>query len=404
MALYGWELRKIIKRRSSGTALLLALCWTAIIMGLNIYFNNSYKINEEIPRIPGPQEIQNQLDWAEPWQGPLTESKMMAVQQQVYETYQNDENLDDEGELSEETWNREIRPILAILNVISDFGSDVYHIPYQEWQQTDPAILRDAYGARKDAVEAYLQSQLPEASDRALFEAQESRVEIPFTYDWYSGQYSVLSLLNSLTMGVCLLICIAIAPIFAGEVQSGMVAVSHCTQKGRRGLTAAKIAAAITVTVGIWLLCTILLVTMQLAFFGTRGLNCPIQLAKPLATAPLTFGQCEGYALLLGLLSCLGATGITLFLSARWNATFPVLVCVFGLFVLLPLLGGMMPPALQRLIALLPGAGDVFALFRIQLYHFLGKAVLVQMGIQPVYLMLGVPAAAVLYLRREVGN
>lgn len=129
MALYGWELRKIIKRRSSGTALLLALCWTAIIMGLNIYFNNSYKINEEIPRIPGPQEIQNQLDWAEPWQGPLTESKMMAVQQQVYETYQNDENLDDEGELSEETWNREIRPILAIWNVISDFGSDVSTFP-----------------------------------------------------------------------------------------------------------------------------------------------------------------------------------------------------------------------------------------------------------------------------------
>lgn len=407
MKLYGWELFKIIRRPVSRVALLLAVCWTVFNMWINIYYGNSYKINDALPRIPGPQEIQNQLNWAEDWRGPLTEEKMMEVQQLVYEAFQNPDNLDRQGEMREEVWNREIRPLVGIWNVISDFGGDVYKISYRDWQNTESVVLQNAYQDRKAAVEAWLQSQLRDAKDRALFEAQESKVQTPFVYDWYSGQYSVLSLMNRLTLGVCLLICVAMAPLFAGEVQAGVVAVSHCTRKGRESLTAAKIAAAITVSVGIWLICITVLFAMQMAYFGTRGLDCPIQLAKPLATAPLTFGQCEGYAVVLGLLSCLSATGITLFLSAKFNTTFPVFVCVFGLLVLLPLLGEMMPPALQQIICLLPGAGDVFALFRLNLYHLFGRPVwsaVMQMGIQLLYLLIGLPAAALLYLHREVKN
>ncbi len=43
-------------------------------------------------------------------------------------------------------------------------------------------------------------------------------------------------------LGVCLLLGVALAPLFCGEVQS---AVSHCTRQGRGRLAAAKVGAAL---------------------------------------------------------------------------------------------------------------------------------------------------------------
>lgn len=405
MNLYCWEVAKILKRRSSRIALILALCWTVVGMLVNIFYGNSYKVDDQTPRIPGPQEIHNQLEWAEAWRGPLTEEKMMSAQQIIYDTARDPEKLDDQGEIREDVWNREIRPLVGMWNVISSIGNSVYKISYQEWQDTEPSVLQTAYADRKTAVTEWLQSQLPDETDRALFEAQEAQVQTPFYYDWYSGQYSTIILLSTLLVGICLFVCIAVAPLFSGEVQTGTIAVSHASRHGRGRLTGAKIAAAFTVAAVTWLLCTVLIVVLQIAFFGTRGLECPIQLAKPLATAPLTFADCEIYTLALGLLYCLSATGITIALSAKFSSTFPVIVWVFGLLVLLPLFGGMLPWVVQQGIALLPGAGDVYDLFRLNLYHLFGKPIwspILQMAIQPVYLVIALPAAALLYLRREV--
>ncbi len=405
MSLYRWELQKIWKRRSARVALALMLVWTMAGILVNAFYNNSHKEDGVTPCVPGPQEITNQLAWAEPWRGELTGAQLAAAQTTVYDLYRDPANRGPDGEVTNEAWNAVIRPLGSMTNTLMNIAAGVYSLPYAAWGELEPDRLLTYYDDRADAVDRWLQSQFKDPADRAVFEAQEARVQTPFVYDWYSGQVSVLQIIQDTMLGVCLLLGVALAPLFCGEVQSGVLAVSHCTRQGRGRLAAAKVGAALTVAVGAWAVSSALLVASQLYFFGTRGLECPIQLLKPLATAPLTFGDCEVYALVFGLACCLGTVGITAGLSGAASASFPVMAGVFGLLVLLPMFGGMLPWAVQQAVALLPSAGDYYDLFRQNLYHIGPLRVwspVMQLAVQPLYLAVLAPLAWRVYTRRQV--
>lgn len=381
------------------------LVWTMAGILVNAFYNNSYKVNDQTPRIPGPDEIANQLAWAEPWRGELTGEQLAAAQAIVYDLYRDPANLGPDGEVTNEAWDAVIRPMGSMTNTLMNIAAGVYGLPYAAWGELEPDRLLTYYEDRSDAVDRWLQSQFADPADRAVFEAQEAGVQTPFVYDWYSGQVTILQTIQDTMLGICLLLGVALAPLFCGEVQSGVLAVSHCTRQGRGRLAAAKVGAALTVAVGAWAVSSALLVASQLYFFGTRGLDCPIQLLKPLATAPLTFGDCEVYALVFGLACCLGTVGITAGLSGVASASFPVMAGVFGLLVLLPMFGGMLPWAVQQAVALLPSAGDYYDLFRQNLYHIGPLRVwspVMQLAVQPLYLAVLAPLAWRVYVRREV--
>ena len=78
---------------------------------------------------------------------------------------------------------------------------------------------------------------------------------------------------------------------------------------------------------------------------------------------------------------------------------------VFGLLVLLPMFGGMLPWAVQQAVALLPSAGDYYDLFRQNLYHIGPLRVwspVMQLAVQPLYLAVLAPLAWRVYTRRQV--
>ena len=405
MSLYRWELQKIWKRRSARVALALMLVWTMAGILVNTFYNNSHKEDGVTPCVPGPQEITNQLAWAEPWRGELTGTQLAAAQTTVDDLYRAPANRGPDGEVTNEAWNAVVRPMGSMTNTLMNIAAGVYGLPYAAWGELEPDRLLTYYDDRAAAVERWLQSQFADTADRAVFETQEAKVQTPFVYDWYSGQVTILQTIRDTMLGVCLLLGVALAPLFCGEVQSGVLAVSHCTRQGRGRLAAAKVGAALTVAAGARAVSRALLGAFQLYFFGTRGLDCPIQLLKPLATAPLTFGDCEVYALVFGLACCLGTVGITAGLSGVASASFPVMAGVFGLLVLLPMFGGMLPWAVQQAVALLPSAGDYYDLFRQNLYHIGPLRVwspVMQLAVQPLYLAVLAPLAWRVYVRREV--
>lgn len=403
MTLFGWELKKILRRRSARLALALVAVWAAAGMLINVFVNQRYKISETLPLIPGPQEIANQLAWAEPWQGPLTGEKLVAAQQQVYDFYRDPANRDAEGALNFEAWVRIMRPLLWLSSALDNMAGAVYGEDTLE--ELEPHRLASYYADRHAAVERWLEDQYPDPADRAPFEAQEAAVETPFVYDWYGGQFSVLEVLKDIQLGVCLLLAVALTPLFSGEVQSGVFGLSHCARHGRGRLVGAKLAAALTVALGAWAVSSGVVLVLQRWFFGTRGLDCPIQLIRPMATAPLTLRDCEGYALLFGLACCLGTVAITAALSAVFRTNFAAMVGVAALLVGLPMFGGLLPGTVQQLVALLPTGGDYYELFRQNLYRLAGLRVwapVLQLAAQPFYLAVGLPLAGWAYLRRQM--
>ena len=276
MRLYRWELQKIWKRRSARVALALMLVWTMAGILVNTFYNNSHKEDGVTPCVPGPQEITNQLAWAEPWRGELTGAQLAAAQTTVYDLYRDPANRGPDGEVTNEAWNAVIRPMGSMTNTLMNIAAGVYGLPYAAWEELEPDRLLTYYEDRSDAVDRWLQSQSADPADRAVFEAQQAGVQSPFVYDWYSGQVTILQTIQDTMLGICLLLGVALAPLFCGEVQSGVLAVSHCTRQGRGRLAAAKVGAALTVAVGAWAVVSVLLVASQLYFFGTRGLDCPI--------------------------------------------------------------------------------------------------------------------------------
>lgn len=133
MTLYGWELKKIWRRSSARLALSLTLVWALLGILVNLYYNLSYKPDGLTPRISGPQEVANQLAWAEAWRGPLTGEKLAAAQQIVYDYYHDPDNRAPDGNLTNDSWQAVIRPLGAMPNSLMDMAAAVYELPYASW-------------------------------------------------------------------------------------------------------------------------------------------------------------------------------------------------------------------------------------------------------------------------------
>ena len=128
MTLYGWELKKIWRRSSARLALSLTLVWALLGILVNLYYNLSYKPDGLTPRISGPQEVANQLAWAEAWRGPLTGEKLAAAQQIVYDYYHDPDNRAPDGNLTNDSWQAVIRPLGAMPNSLMDMAAAVYEL------------------------------------------------------------------------------------------------------------------------------------------------------------------------------------------------------------------------------------------------------------------------------------
>ena len=126
MSLYRWELQKIWKRRSARVALALMLVWTMAGILVNAFYNNSHKEDGVTPCVPGPQEITNQLAWAEPWRGELTGAQLAAAQTTVYDLYRDPANRGPDGEVTNEAWNAVVRPMGSMTNTLMNIAAGEY--------------------------------------------------------------------------------------------------------------------------------------------------------------------------------------------------------------------------------------------------------------------------------------
>ena len=144
-----------------------------------------------------------------------------------------------------------------------------------------------------------------------------------------------------------------------------------CTKHGRGALARAKLLAGL-----FWIFAaSVCMLAVYLAFqfsvLGTSGLACPVQLIKPLATAPLTIWQTELICMAGMLLSAVSVGSIVLWLSARLHSAFAAGVAMaLGIFGL-PLLAQNMPAGISQWLDLLPhdASGLYGELMRANLFH-----------------------------------
>lgn len=346
MRLIGWELRKILKRGITKVTMAIAFFWILVNMVLMGFSNYGFGVGVTAPSWQANQLIAESYQWAEPWCGPATTEKLLAAREIALDTkdaYTTQEVVSDENGSGAWSLLESFAHILIYTNYADGFTfcSDIDRIPEEAFLQV--------YSLREELVQQKL-SLYPEPERRYL-QALEAQVKTPFVYDWYQGHWHVLDFLDDTMFLVGVLICIALVPVFTVEVRTGSYRVTHCTRKGRWGLSSAKVAAALLFAGVAFLAAMGLIFGIQVFYFGTRGLDCSLQLVMYQSVLPLTLGQVEAGLIVFGLISCLAAAAVTIWLSALFDSSFPVGILVLFFLVIL------------RAVAMRVGSEGVLGLF-----------------------------------------
>lgn len=229
------------------------------------------------------------------------------------------------------------------------------------------------------------------------------------TLEYYAGWAAFLSVFGVLMLGVSILILYSVSVIFAKEEETEMKPLLFTTKEGPAADTLAKIAAAFSVSVGIWFLSVFFLLLLHITVYGTDGLHCLVGLITmwsfayetPLVLQPI--GAYLAEVLLVSLLAVLELCAITICVSAHCHNSFYAVVGA-GICYALPFLGYAAIQLGTSLLMIYSADGSLPSGFITTVcryfFYFLRSAVYSS----PVYLLVGRDSLIDLSRVREVGE
>lgn len=244
----------------------------------------------------------------------------------------------------------------------SSDNRDFYYLSeeaYLKWYLPNDYLLRPIEGA-------YMGEDQPDASMKEIFEqnmgtdfyeAGSERIGENLTRyvrsgylteaeaDWwndksgepaeYTGGYSKAweDLLNSISwiLLVMMVVCIGIAPMFAGEYQTKCDSLLLSMRYGKSRLILAKLAAAMLFATAVYWGITLLYSGLHLLVLGVEGWDLPVQTLYRDVTIPYHLSALGAYALALamGYIMTLGLAGLVLFVSSLLKNPYGVIITAF---------------------------------------------------------------------------
>lgn len=137
---------------------------------------------------------------------------------------------------------------------------------------------------------------------------------------------------------IMVVVCISVAPVFAGEYQSKCDSLFLCMKYGKSKLVTAKIMAAVSFATVVYWGITIAYSLVCLLVYGMEGAALPVQMQNPTTVIgyDMTMAQAAVLLMVFGYIVTLGMTGITLLFSALLKNPFYVIVFAF-LVIVVPL-------------------------------------------------------------------
>ena len=273
----------------------------------------------------------------------LDQETVTGIMQEYLDYTENPDTSSDDPNrayLSDEIYQTWYLPQMDLMKQISS----VYFQKGQKYtddrQLLKENLGKDFYAARKDRVQEdltyYVEQGSMTPSEADWWDEQDNKVG-EYTY----GNYKVWDLLiNNLPwiLFIMMIVCVGIAPVFAGEYQSKCDSLLLCMKHGKHRLILAKLTASFVYASVLYWGIVSLYSAVLLIFVGPDGWNLPVQLiysGKPSSYA-LTTSQAYLLALMMGYVMTLGLGGMVLFLSTLFKNPYVVIVTAF-LYLCVPL-------------------------------------------------------------------
>ncbi|WP_342436954.1 ABC transporter permease subunit [Paenibacillus sp. FSL L8-0436] len=345
-SLFKYEFMKIAKKRMNIVVVLVSLFLTLLFFIMPV--QNYISLERDGSQVNGAAAIQLEKEYAKELEGTLTEERVAQDIKEYQTLFSNPENVVKDGDkvnLTDENYARYVLPHYSYLKIIDE--------AFLKPQVTDNGltVLRDMrlentagfYQARADKVKSYLDIDYSDweysNQEKQFWNTKNSQIETPYEYGYHAGWRSLFQCFELLIVSI-IAICICIAPVFAGEYQSGADSVILSTRYGKSKLIKAKISAAFLFALLVFLINVLLAVGIQLYAFGFEGWDLPLQILNVTIPYNLSLLEAAMVCILILLLVSMGMAAVTLLLSAKMKTAFAVLV-VDVLVILLPVFLGL---------------------------------------------------------------
>lgn len=330
-----FELRKIMRRKSFfiGIALVVAVAllgvW-ALVSAASLTDKNGRDLNG-LESIPLRREYDRKLA------GPLTVERIAAAVVFHQQVIHNPKNLTKKGEITNEayvTYEVEKEPIYRLIRFAFSHSREYDHYIIDSMT---PGTAKTFYQERLDKVKEYIDKDYTPGNASAelkdYFMRMNESIPVPFQMDYVAGWENVFENLQFVLLISAFVIAIWLAPVFAGEYQSGADAIILASRYGRSKLIAAKMKASLLVSLGLLVMGVGIFTLLMLGIFGFEGRNASVQMIELFAPVPFTVFQSYLWAILIGSLACLTTGAVTLWLSSRMSTPFPVIITIVILLI-----------------------------------------------------------------------
>nr|WP_288976917.1 ABC transporter permease subunit [uncultured Shuttleworthia sp.] len=261
--------------------------------------------------------------------GSLTEERITDAMREYKNKYSDAANLmtqrGGETSFTDEVYYRYFAPRQSYLNMIGNAYSN------NEYGAANILSVNlengaEFYETRQETIAERIKNNEDLSDDEKTYWREKSlSLAFPFAYGYALGWASFGETADMLI--ICIVgICIVLAPIFAGEYQSGADAVILSTRYGKNKIISAKIFVAFLFGTIVFAVNAVIALLLPLLTFGAEGGALPVQIAYISSPYNLTFAQADLLIILIAYIVLVGLIAITLLFSAKMKSAFAVLI------------------------------------------------------------------------------
>lgn len=340
--LYGYELKKIVKRRIAiNTLAVLTLMMIYLNIGGRLNTTHSWTDNE------GNQITMNGFEWiadqkekTRELNGQVIDDELLAKVKEAYKNVYTNEYYGGEGsgyrsmtvvehgdeeesieEAEAAVKNQELyNPIYAYIRSLTGFYDAVHMISEETLYESRQDNLLEQEWAHLYLTEA----------ERLYWTERENGVEKPFTYGYAKSWNDMLESFMFANMMLVMAIAICLSSVFADEHLKRTDQLILCSRHGKGRLFFAKMAASITFGAACSVFMFIIFLLSAILVYGAEGSNVVIQICKPICSRSLTMGQAVflmgGMYIVLGMVYSV----LTIFLSEAVKSAIAVMGIMAG--------------------------------------------------------------------------
>lgn len=272
--------------------------------------------------------------------GELSQAQVDKIVGQYLE-YQNDPETRSDNPMyeyfSEEVFRSFVVPNRMLLNMISnaytEVGSDkpISNVFKENYKKDFRKAQIEKYGkAIKHQVElGRITEQQADYWNKKVDEIDR------YTFGYCEGWRQIVYM-GDMFILIMVVVCISVAPVFAGEYQSKCDSLFLCMKYGKSKLVTAKIMTAVSFATVVYWGITIAYSLGCLLVYGIEGADLPVQMQNPTTEIgyDMTMAQAAVLLMVFGYIVTLGMTGITLLFSSLLKNPFYVITFAFLLIVM----------------------------------------------------------------------